>query len=282
MKKYHIVADGFSVVKATSYKASVFSTPDKDAFLEDFIDRQRRASMGKGGSFYDGDIVGLLTSSVSVNGNEVNFETQRIKYSQHAGLFRGDANSPIQAMYVSGLLVTSDNRIVLGTTQATEADWMGRLGIPAGALNVSPDGFPSLGAQIYREISEEIGIAPDYMTHDSILPGWINSTSTREHNYHFTTSFVVPIILAERQMREFFGDWKHAQESIGRKTEFKDVKFLPNDPHYIDRFAEDQDRKGRNADLLGKSLDVIEEWATKYGCDPEKLKASKTGAKIYI
>jgi hypothetical protein len=50
---------------------------------------------------------------------------------------------------------------------------------------------------------------------------------------------------------------------------------------YLNEFIEEQNNKGNSVNLLGKSLDVIEEWTNEYSCDIEKLKASKyEGPKI--
>ncbi len=293
MNLYHIVADGFSSVRIRSYNPELFKVSnDKKRYLDDFVEEQIKNAKAKGGLFYDGELIGVLMDSFKIKNNEISFDAQKMNYSQHAGLFRKDSNALIQAFYVNGLTITYDNRLIFGTTQATEADWMGKLNLPAGSLRISPDGYPSLGSQFYEEIIEELGIAPDYHIKDKkIIPGWINGMSKRENNYHLTTSFITNLRLTEKEMKEYFDDWKNAQlrwiksaEERGEKVklEFKDLRFIPNDNKYLINFIEEQDNKGKGANILGKSLDVIEEWTTKYNCDVEKLKSSKDKARIYL
>lgn len=245
-----------------------------------------------GGVFYDGDLVGVEMNSFLSSGDELSFDTQRMSYSQHAGLFRKSTNAPLQALYVNSLMVTEDERLVFGVTQATETDWLGKLSVPAGAVKEGPDGYPSLGAQLYREITEEVGISPDYhIRNEVIIPGWINGMSQREKNYHLTASFVTPLKLTEKEIKEWFKDWITAlkkwssfarERGLNIKSEFADLRFLPNDRNYLLKFIEEQDKMNTKANLLGKSLDVVEEWVRSYNCDIEALKASKTGARIYL
>ena len=63
-------------------------------------------------------------------------------------------------------------------------------------------------------------------------------------------------------------------------TEFKELRFLPNDQKYLLKFIEEQDAKGKSANMLGKYLDVIEEWVRTYNCDIEKLKSSRQGFSL--
>ena len=291
---YHIVADGFSRIRIRDHNPELFGISDKDKkYLESFVEEQTRKAKERGGVFYDGSLIGILMDSFMIKDGELSFDAQNINYSQHAGLFRKSFNAPLQAMYVNGLTITQDNKLVFGTTQATEADWMGKLNLPAGGLKIGPDGFPSLGAQFYEEIIEELGITPDYhIKNKEIIPGWINGMSKREGNYHLTTSFITYLLSNEKELSQYFGDWKEAQikwmmnarergEKVGI-TEFKELRFLPNDQKYLLKFIEEQDAKGKSANMLGKSLDVIEEWVRTYNCDIEKLKSSKDNTEIYL
>jgi ADP-ribose pyrophosphatase YjhB (NUDIX family) len=284
MKMYHVVADGFERFRIREYCSVLpeISGEEKE-FLDSFVQEQRAKARERDGSFYDGDIVGLLMQSLQTDGSEISAATQRIKYSYHAGLYRVDPNAALQALYVNGIMITRDNRLVLGTTQATEADWMGKLSLPAGAVDVGPDGYPSLGAQVLREFAEECGLSIDHhVAERKIFPGWINGMSAREGNYHLTVSFICPLIFNEMEMSEYFRDWKALQEkSGGGKVEFENLRFLPNDPRYISEFVKEQDTSG-NARTLGKSLDVMEEWASRYGCDMEELKGSKGETRLYL
>ncbi len=292
-KSYHIVADGFSSIKVTAYNPGLFSHPTAErAFLDKFVAEQTARAQARNGLFFDGDLVGIVMSSLVPQGQTLKAEAQHLKYSEHAGLFRSNPEAPVQAAYVNSLAITQDGYLVFGTTQATEADWMGKLGLPAGGLNLGPDGFPSLGTQIYRELSEELGIASEYHFMEELIPGWMNGGSKREGNYHVTVSFVTPLRLNKAEMDEYFKDWKAANEKWMNaakargekvKVEFKDLRFIPNDQKYMLQFIAEQDSKGKNANLLGKSLDVVEEWARKYNCDPEQLKESKKlGTQVYL
>jgi hypothetical protein len=292
-QKYHIVADGFSRIRAVSHYQEIYQPSlAEQRSLDGFVSHQREQAQSHDGQFFDGNLIGVYLNSIVSEGSVLSFTARTIKYSQHAGLFRNKADSGIQAMYVNAIVITRDNRIVFGTTQFTEADYMGKMSVPAGALECGPDGWPSPGAQIYRELSEEIGFAADYHLSSAIIPGWINGMSCRENNYHLTTSFIVPLKLTENEMQEYFRGWKAAQDSWisishahgeKTKTEFKDLIFVPNDPYYLANFIEEQDCMGSAAHLLGKSLDVIEEWVTQYKCNPETLLESRRdGTQVYL
>ena len=93
-----------------------------------------------------------------------------------------------------------------------------------------------MGAQIYREMREEVGVTHDYHIRE-IVPGWVNGMSTREGNYSLTASFVTQLKLSEKEIAEWFKDWKAAQdkwmasakaEGVIAKTEFKDIMLEPN------------------------------------------------------
>jgi len=284
--KYHVVADGFSSIRVNAYNPEQFKTSEgENERLDDFVKKQTERARRNGGSFYDGEMIGTLVDSIKTNKRELSFNAQNMRYSQHAGLFRINPFAPIQATYVNAVTLTLDDRIVLGTTQATEANWMGKLSIPAGGLTLGPDGFPSLGHQLYAELSEEVGISPEYHLIGKIIPGWIAGASAREGNYHLTTSFVVPLQMTENDLKEWFNDWKFAQQKwlvkSGRKIELKDLRFLPNDPTKLNVFLSEQDSRGENANILGKTADVIDIWANRYNCDPHKLQNLKE-ARVYL
>lgn len=285
---YHVIADNFSSVRISSYNPEKFKTTEEQKQrIDAFAAEQMRRVREKGGLFFDGDLVGILMDSFKADDGQLSFDTQKIKYFQHAGLFRTDRCAPIQAMAVNSVMITSDGMIVFGKKQATEAGLMDKLGIPAGLLSIGPDGMPSLGAQIYREMSEEAGITPDYHIEDIVL-GWTNGMSTRERNYHMTTSFVTLLKMPEKALNEWFDYWKFGQEHLmkteqaGKKTEFDGLHFIPNDPQYLRQIIEEQDEKWKNANLGGKSLDVIEAWVERYNCDISQLKASKSKGNIYL
>ena len=82
-------------------------------------------------------------------------------------------------------------------------------------------------------------------------------------------------------MNDYFNDWK-AQNYHEERMEFEDLRFLPNDPKYILRFIEEQDGGNNAQRMLGKSLDVIEEWAKRYKCNIECLKNSKMETHFYL
>lgn len=284
--KYHVVADGFSSIRINSYNPEQFKNSEcENERLDAFVKEQTERAQRRGGSFYDGAMIGILVDSIKTNKGELSFDTQNMRYSQHAGLFRTNPFAPIQAAYVNAVALTLDNRIVLGTTQATEANWMGKLSIPAGGLTLGPDGFPSLGHQLYAELSEELGISPEYHLSRRIIPGWITGASAREGNYHLTTSFIVPLQMTKNNLKEWFDDWKSAQQKwltkSGRKIELKDLRFLPNDPARLNFFLSEQDSRGKDANILGKTADVIDVWANRYNCDSHKLRNSEE-TRVYL
>lgn len=287
-RPYHIVADRFSTIGVRVHNPELYvPSPEDQKRIDAFVDSQTKRAKERGGAFYDGDMIGVPMNSFKTERSELSFDTRRLRYFQHAGVNRWEREAPIQAAYVNGLLITKDNRLVCGLSQVAEPQWLGTFGIPAGSLNLGPDGFPSMGAQIYREISEEVGIVPDYQIIE-IVPGWINGASKREKTYSLTTSFVVPLKMNEAEARDYFEGWKAAQEkwmssATARgekmKTEFKRIHFLPNDPNYL---QEDTIKKG-GVNIQGKSMDVVQEWAEEYGCDLERLKESKkSGARIFL
>lgn len=294
VKPYHIVADGFSRIRVRSYNPEKFPVnPEEQRFLDDFVAKQTEAAEKRGGRFYDGDMVGAWMSSIAADGPELGMTTQAMKYSQHAGLFRDNPRSPIQAVYVNALCITRDGRVVFGKSQATETQWMGRFGIPAGGVLVGPDGYVSLGGEIGSEAVEEIGLVPEYHLAEPMIPGWINGMSRREGNYHITTSFIAQLRLTAKECEEYFKDWKAAQDKLREKmmvrgeklpkVEFEQLAFVPNDAKEFGKIVEEQAAKGKNAQIMGKSLDVVEEWVRTYKCDPEKLKESKKkGVRVYL
>lgn len=285
MNEYNIIADGFSQINILKHYQEIPKVSEEEKrYLEDFVREQTRKSEERKGLFFDGDMIGVKINSIKSEGTKLELETQSMKYSQHAGLFRLNPNVPLQALYVNSILITKDDKIVFGTTQATEAQWMGKLNLPAGGLTLSPDKYPSPGEQIEREIAQEIGlISGVHYDEQGIIPGWMNGMSSREGNYHYTISFVTPLNLDEKQLIEWFEGIRDLVSRLGIKTEFKKLSFFPNDPEYIKRFIEKQDEKGKDANLLGRSCDVIEEWSRTYECDPEKLKQSKLkGSKVYL
>lgn len=294
LKPYHIVADGFSRIRVRSYNPEKFPVnPEEQRFLDDFVAKQTEAAQKKGGRFFDGDMVGVRMDSLAADGPELSFDAQVMKYSQHAARFRGNPTSPMQAVYVNALCITRDGKLVFGRSQATEAQWMGRFGIPAGGVLVGPDGYVSLGNEIGAECGEEVGLVPEYHLAERMIPGWIGGMSRREKNYHLTTSFVAPLRLTAKEYEEYFADWKAAQDKLREhtaqrsekipKVEFAQLVFLPNDAKKLVPIIEEQDAKGNDAQIMGKSLDVVEEWARTYKCDPEGLKESKKdGAEVYL
>lgn len=276
MKSYSVVADGFSRVHIASHNSAVFPvTSEQQAYLDEFIVRKSRET---GATFYDGDMVGVPAGELSAAFDELTLGTRRMKYSQHAGLFRMRADAPIQALYVSGIVVTSDNRFVLGTAQATEKQWMDRINIPAGLVQVSPGGFPSLGAELYRELFEELGLLPDFVIGE-IMPVCMHGPSRREGNFHYSVPFFVPLKMDEARLRSWFEYWTHGLKSFGETPEFASLNFYPNEPAHIKRMLEEEDAKSE-PQIIGRALDIVEEWAG-YECDPEKLRASKTHVKFY-
>jgi hypothetical protein len=285
-KQYHVVADGFDKLNIVNFNPNTFHVDSEQQKKVDvYFERAKLAAEKVGGVFYDGDMIGILVDSFKGNGNNLNLELQKMKYSQHAGLFRSNRDSPIQAAYVAGLVVTADNYLVFGTTQQTEAQFMGKLGLPAGGLEPSfADTVPSFGLQLYKEMSEEIGFAGNEHIYSQkrIVPGWMTAMSTREGNYHFSTSFVVPHKMTKSELNQYFTDWKNSQEKLNMKTEFKQLTFLPNDSKYLNKFIDDQ-VTNKGANLQGKSLDILEEWVRKYNCDILTLEDSKKeGTKTYL
>ncbi|MAG47684.1 hypothetical protein CL617_03685 [archaeon] len=278
-KSYHIIADGYKTIRIKSYNPNTpkISSTEKE-FLKKFIKEQSEKSKSVGGSFYDGSLVGALIDSIKLKDKEISFDTQQIKYSQHTGLYRNSHSSKIQAVYVNSLVITDDNMLVFGKTQATEHDWMNRLGIPAGGLQESPDGSPSLGSTIYAELAEEIGIAPEHhIKKGGIIPGWISGASKREKNYHLTVSFITSLKLSQKEMTSWFKQWKNSVENNIKsiKVEFKDLEFIPNDYNHLKKFIVEQNKMGNKSVILPKTLDVLEEWVTTYKCDIKNLGKNK-------
>lgn len=283
--KFHVVADGFSEIEATDYTSEIFPvSAEQRAFLDNFTAEQIVKSKKTGGTFYDGDLVGVKMGSMRVKEGRLAFGLQKIKYSQHAGIFRGKHDSPIQALYVNGLVLTKDNYLVLGVTQIAESGNVGKVGLSAGAVEEKDQvgGKISLETAIAREMNEELGL--EHKRHyEGMVPGWMNGASQREKNYHLTTSFVVPVRMTAEEMTKYFNDWKKEQEKAGKKTEFKGIALLENSTDKIKAFIAEQDSLGSKAKLLGKSLDVLEVWAEKYGCNPDNLVDSyKQGARVYL
>lgn len=282
MKTYHIAADGFSRIRIRSYNHGLSISCEEQGYLDRFTKEQVRRAEEVGGLFYDSDMVGVKIDSICPENDTIVFDAQRIRYSQHAGLFRNNAAAPVQALYVEAITVTSDERLVFGLAQATEKAFMGKLSTPAGGVEIAPDGFPSVGGHLYRELSEELGISPDYhIMNENVVPGWVNGASKREGTYHLAFTFFVPLRLTEYELTQWFADWKNAQNRLNKKTELGELFFIPNVPARVLRLLEESDNeKGRK--VQGKDSDEVEEWATTYACDLEKLKASKTGARIYL
>lgn len=282
MKKYHIVADGYESFRIGGcHPVLPELSPENKRLLENFVKEQRKKAEEKGGSFYDGNLVGVVINSWRTHGTEVSALTQRIKYSYHAGLYRNEHNAPIQALYTNGLMITKDNRLVFGTTQIVETDWLGKLGLPAGVTKTNKHDHVELTVQALRKFEEDCGIRKHHIVDGTLIPGWVNGMSSRERNYHLTASFICPLNLTEKEMKEYFDAWKNLMEITGNKMKFKYIGFLPNEPEYVSSFVQKQDQMGKDANMLGKSLDVIQEWAEKYKCDVEKLKESKGKPKVY-
>jgi hypothetical protein len=285
-KSYHIVADGFSSIDVVSYDNQTFQIdPFQEQIMQAFVEKQMERTKAAKGEFKDGLLVGILMDSLKADNQTVQLAMQNIRYFQHAGLFRTNANAPIQAAYVCALVITADNRLVFGDTQFTEAQFMGKLAIPAGGIGTPVnDKTPSYMAQLYKETGEEIGLAGDMHAEISgIIPGWINGMSRREGNYHLTTSFVVKHKFTADQIQKYFNLMRDFHASQGIKTEYKRLVAIPNDKKYLETFIEEADAKGKDSNLQGKSLDVVEEWVRTYDCDPEKLIERKSqGARVYL
>ena len=295
---YHVVAEGFSHIDLKYSPETYAVSREEKEFLDDFVAIQAAKAKEKGGLFFDGDMTGILLrgeNAPTVRGNvdTLALNMQAMKYSQHAGLFRARHDAPIQAAYLCGLAITRDNYLVFGKNQATEVNFMGKLGIPAGGIIEGFGGAPSFD-QLYRELSEEIGFAEEYHLDGKVILGWMNGMSAREGNYHLTTSFIVPLRLSKDELHDYFKDWKDTQQRLlarieksggkKKKVEFADLHFLPNDADYLRNFIDEQDSKGKDANLLGKSLDVVEEWVSRYSCDPFKVEliAKNEGAIVYL
>ncbi|MFW6449547.1 MAG: NUDIX hydrolase [Nanoarchaeota archaeon] len=248
--------------------------------VENMKDWEEAKNRRKGGTFYDGDLVAVDMALWEVNDYSLSVLGQRIKYSQHAGLYRKNPDAPFQAIYVNGIMITKDERIVLGKTQATEANWLGNLSLPAGGVKVPNKGAPSLPLEAMREMDEETGIF-EYSHLPEVIVGWINSKSEREGNYHLTQSYVCPLTISSSEMRDCFRDWKSDKEKEGKQSEFSDLRFIPNNYKYLNSCIDKQDNH-KNPVYSGKSLDVLEAWSRAYNCDLMKLIQSKDQPRIYL
>lgn len=287
-KNYHIVASGFKSIKNNSHNPEVFETPkDHKEALDDFVVEAIKSAEAKGGQFFDGDMVGV--TGFSIDEKDVIIDTQAMKYSQHAGLFRTMHDAPIQAMYVCGLVLTSDNKLVFGNSQFTEADFMGKLGIPAGVIVANQDGVVlPLRDQLYGRLEKEMGLTEAHYDRQKVTPGWVTGMSRRESSFHYTTSFVVPLGIDSHELNEHFKTWKTAQDDAlqaqGKKPELKELRYLPNNPEIIMNYLAIEDKKGNATSILGKTADVVEAWALEYGSHAGAIVRHnfEKGPKIYI
>lgn len=260
-KQYHVVAEGFDTIRIGSYNPYLLPvSKSDDDFLKVFI---------KGVSKNE-DMVGVNLPSISLDDKTLRFDTRRISYAQHASLLRSNPSSLVQALYVAGLVLTSDERLVFGLTQATENQFMNKFGVPAGGVSLSPDGFPSLGAALYRELGEELGLVPEVQV-ENIIPGWITGASKRENNYHLSAVFLVPLRMTSKELCDFFDEWKNQYVVLtGEKSEFAYLNFVPNSPTELKEWL-------AGCTVLGKSKDIVDEWVNSYGCSPDNLKSRPSG-----
>jgi hypothetical protein len=141
-----------------------------------------------------------------------------------------------------------------------------------------PDGFPSIGCQLYRELAEEIGFNHDAQVTD-ILPGWITGASKREGSYHLSMSFIVPVKQSSKELAEYFGAWREVQKLLGGKTEFRKLEFLPNDEQEIICLLENKICWAEKR-AYWKRQQTYWKSGQAYHTDIERLRASKGQTRI--
>ncbi len=291
-KRYHVPFSGYSGIRIGSFDPNTHQIPVGDKVkgktFAQFISEKEEIEKLKGGTFFDDPIVAISMdpADIKVENNHLVFKGVASSYFRFA--FSRSQPTSLQAAYVNAVVLTKPDetgeKIVFGSSTKAEGAYLGKLGVPAGGLLISPDGHPSFGAQIYRELGEEIGVNHD-LDISRIIPGWAIGASKREGTYHPTFSFVVQLNTDGKQTKEKYEDWRATQKKAKNEPEFgKNLRLLPNDPDYMMRFIKEQDAMDAGtANIQGKSLDVIDFWVYRYGCDISKLKASQAeGSKIEL
>ena len=284
--RYHVVADGFSRVVMAEFNDDLpVLTKEQKQSLDDSVAQQTAQARRQNTVFFDGAMVGV--SAMFAHGDRLVLHPQAITYAMHRHLLRTDPHAHVQALYVNALVITSDERLVCGINDAVDAAKVDKVSLPAGNVALGPTKEPSPDAALYAELGQELFLIPEvHYSPKDITLGWISGMSQRNSDYHYTLSFVVPTKFSARDLHDHFHSAREAIISIeGGKTEFSNIVAVPNDRVYLAGYIEKHDRKctaGARAMLEGKTLDVLQEWAQRYHADVEKLRASKTGAHVYL
>jgi len=166
----------------------------------------------------------------------LHLDTSLTEYKFHAGTRNEkDKENRANPIYVSANIITSDDKLVFGLRDNSDRG-NGQYNIAAGAMHPildGPDGYPSPGIALYREIFEEFGLIPE--SFKNVKPEIAFSIDDEP-----TLSFLYTIRLgidSEDVEKKLKASIKRSEE-FGMKPEMVDLKLVENDPKIIRRELE--------------------------------------------
>ncbi len=197
--------------------------------IEDEIDDIWAEKLSHNEHLWSGPMVRL--DKIVMDGKTLCINTSLTSYKQHVGTRTNtELSTRANPVYVSANIITADNYLLFGKCKNVERG-VGKHNIAAGSLHPvldSPDGVPSLGVGLYREIFEEFGLIPE--SFESVKPHIVFGLESEP-----TGSFLynVKLKLTSKDVQQKFNALTQKSESYGVKPEFDSIHFLESDSKII-------------------------------------------------
>ena len=204
--------------------------------IEELIDSKWQSALRKTPYLWSSPMLRLEESYQE--GDTLHLKTSVTDYKHHHGTrYETDSAKRANPIYVSANIITSDNKLVFGLRDNT--DRLNKLyNIAAGSVHPildSPDGIPSLGIALYREIFEEFGLVPE--SFDSVKPKMeFGTESEPRHSFLYTIRLKID---SEDVKRKLEAAIKRA-EDYGMKPEMTEVQFVDNSREAVKREINDK------------------------------------------
>ncbi len=225
-EKIKIHCAGYEKVIVDNHSDRVWTPEPK---IEEKVEKIWEEKLAKSDNLWSAPMVRL--DSYDLKGNRLILNTSVTDFKHHVGTRKEDnLEDRANPVYVSANIVTEDGNLVFGLRDNSERG-NNQYNIAAGAVHPdldSPDGIPSLGVALYREVFEEFGLVPESFKH--VRPMMLFGMESEQHG-----SFLYTIRLkidSEDVKRKLDAAIKRA-EDFGMKPEMVDLKFLKYDINHI-------------------------------------------------
>ncbi|MBW2996676.1 hypothetical protein KY332_05255 [Candidatus Woesearchaeota archaeon] len=202
--------------------------------IEKIIEDRWQKNLEKNPNIWSAPMVRL--ESIIQSTDALHLVTSTTEYKQHAGTRdQTEKENRANPIYVSANIITNDNQLVFGLRDNCDRG-NNQYNIAAGAVHPvldAPDGVPSLGVALYREIFEEFGLIPE--SFESVKPKMVFGLKKEP-----TSSFLYNINLnigQDEVKRKLDAAIKRA-EDFGMAPEMVDVHFVENNQKAIQKELE--------------------------------------------